>query len=88
MRHQVERLCDLACELANPHLLVEKDRPDLGARQQVVHVVRELGQLRDLALILGVDGVELLVDALQFLVRALQLLVRGLQLLVDRKSVV
>ena len=37
---------------------------------------------RDLALVLGVDRVELLVDALQLLVRALQLLVRRQQLLV------
>ena len=37
---------------------------------------------RDLALVLGVDRVELLVDALQLLVGALQLLVRGEQLLV------
>ena len=56
---------------------VEEDRADLGARQQVVHVVGELGQLGDLALVLGVDRVELLVDALELLVRALQLLVRG-----------
>ncbi len=53
--------------------------------------LRQLGELGDLPLVLGVDGVELLVDALELLVGALellvrreQLLVRGLELLVAR----
>ena len=64
--------------------LVEEDGADLRARQEVVHVVRQLGELRDLALVLGVDGVELLVDALELFVGALQLLVRRQELLVGR----
>ena len=50
--------------------------------EQVVHVGGQLGQLGDLGLVLGVDGVQLLVDRVQLLVGALQLLVRGDQLLV------
>ena len=86
VRHEVEGLGDLRRELADRELRVEEDRADVGARQQVVHVVGELGQLGDLALVLGVDRVELLVDALQLLVRALQLLVGRLQLFVGACS--
>jgi hypothetical protein len=82
VRHQVEGLGDLRGELADPELGVEEDGAHLGAGQEVVHVVGELGQLGDLALVLGIDRVQLLVDALQLLVRALQLLVGRLQLLV------
>ena len=82
VREQAERVGDLRRELPDPQLAVEEDRADVGAGQEVVHVVGELGQLGDLALVLGVDRVELLVDALQLLVRALELFVRRLQLLV------
>ena len=84
VRQQSKRLGNLRRELPNPQLAVKEDRADLGAGQQVVHVVGQLGQLGDLALVLGVDGVELLVHALQFLVGALQLLVRRLQFFVRR----
>ncbi len=79
---EVERLGDLGRELPDSELRIEEDRADLGAGQEVVHVVRQERQLRDLPLVLGVDRVELLVDALELLVRALQLFVRGLELLV------
>ena len=82
VRQQAEGVGDLRRELADPQLSVEEDRADVGAGQQVVHVVGQLGQLGDLPLVLGVDRVELLVDALQLFVRALQLFVRRLQLLV------
>ena len=61
---------------------VEEQRADLGALEQVVHVGRQLAELGDLRLVLGVDGVELLVDRLQLLVGRLQLLVRRDELLV------
>ena len=71
-------------KLADAQILVKKHRADVGALQQVVHVVIQIGQLLDLRLILSIDAVELLVDRLQFLVGALQLLVRGQQFLVGR----
>ena len=79
---QSKRLRNLRREFANAQLAVKEDRADLRAGQQIVHVVGQLGQLRDLALVLGVDGVQLLVHALEFLVGALQLLVRRLQFFV------
>ena len=82
LREQLERARHLAREPADAQLIVEEEHADVDAVQQVVEVVGELGELRDLALVLGVDRVELLVDRVQLLVGALQLLVRGDELLV------
>lgn len=61
---------------------VEEDAADVRAGQEVVEVVVELDELLNLLLVLGVDGVKLLVDRLELFVGALELLVRGQQLLV------
>ncbi len=61
---------------------IEEDGADVRAGEQVLHVVAELGQLHDLALVLGVHGVELFVHALELFVRALELLVGRQELLV------
>ena len=71
-------------ELTDAQLPIQEHRADVGALQQVVHVVIELGQLQDAGLVLGVDRVELLVDGVQLLVGALELLVGGQQFLVAR----
>lgn len=82
LRQQVDLSGDRGRELAHAQIAVEKDRPDLGALKKIVDVVVELDELLDLALVLRVDGVELLVDGVQLFVGALQLLVGGEQLLV------
>ncbi len=75
---------DLRREFPDLELPVEEDGADVRARQEVVHVVGELGEIGDLPLVLRVHRVELLVDALELLVRALQLLVGGEELFVRR----
>ncbi len=75
LRQNLERLADLRREFADAQLAVQKHRADVGAAEQVVHVVGQHGQLANLPLVLGVDGVQLFVDRVQFLVGALQFLV-------------
>src|SRR5690606_31595407 len=62
---QVKELGDGGRELADAEVLIEEYRPDVGRSEQVVHVVGELGELRNLVLELCIDGVELLVDGLK-----------------------
>jgi hypothetical protein len=76
---QAEQLVRPRRELADPQLVVEEDRGHVDAFEQVADVAIELGQLRNLHLVFGVDRVQLLVDAVQLLVDGLQLLVRRLQ---------
>ena len=64
LRQQVKHLRGARREVANAQLRVQKHRTNVGAGEEVLHVVAQLGQIADLALVLGVDGVELLVDAL------------------------
>jgi hypothetical protein len=66
------------------HVVVEKDRRDLGALDEILNVVVHPQQLIVLAAELGVDRLELLVDRLHLLLCRFELLVRGLQLLIDR----
>src|SRR5690606_41613761 len=68
--------------LADPQLVIEVERADVGPIEQVLHVAIELRELLDLTLVLGVDGIELLVDRMELFVGALELLVRGDELLV------
>ena len=84
LRQQAEDVGHLRRVLADAQLVVEEEDADVDAVQQVVEVVGHLAELRDLALMLDVDRVELFVDRVQLLVGALQLLVRGHQLLVGR----
>ena len=83
-RDEVEDLGHRGRELADREILIEEQRVDLRAQQEVVHVVGQLGQLVDLLLELGVDGVQLLVDRVQLLVDRVQLLVAGEQFFVGR----
>src|SRR5579871_6112116 len=71
LREQVERVRNARGKLANLQLRIEKDRSHVGGRQEVLHVVRDFRQIRDLPLILRIDRVELLVDALELLIGAL-----------------
>ncbi len=84
LRQQVEHVGDLRRELADRQLAIEEYRMHFGACQQAVHVGVQLGQLGDLLLVLGVDGIQFLVHRVKLLVGALQLLVRCHQLLVGR----
>lgn len=64
--------------------LVQEQRGDLGAGEEVVQVVVGPLELIDLLAELGVDRGELLVERAQLLGGGLQLLVGRLQLLVHR----
>src|SRR6185503_12204225 len=71
MGQKIERLGELRGKPPDPELAIEEDGSDLGAGEQIVHVVRQLGELSDLLLVFGVDRVELLIDALELFVGAL-----------------
>ncbi len=72
---QVEDFCHFRRESADAELIVEEDRVDVSAREQVVHVVGEFGQLLDLVLVLRVDRVQFFVHRMELFVGRLQLLV-------------
>ncbi len=75
LRQDMENVGDPRREFADAQIAVEEDRADIDALQQVVHVAGQLCQLRDLALMFRVDGVQLFVDRVQFLVGTLEFLV-------------
>ena len=80
----VELLGDILRVLADIEVPVDHHDADQGRRQEVRHIVVDPDELIDLALILGIDRVELLVDRLQLLVGALEFLVGGQQLFICR----
>ena len=87
--NQVDDLRRLGSEPLDAEVVVQEDRGDLGAVQQVLHVAVGLRQFLDLRLQLGVDRLHFFVERLQFLlgtghffVGALQFLVVRLQLLI------
>lgn len=84
LREDPEYLGNPGGELPDAELAIQEHRRDIGAVQQVLHVVVELLQFGVLLLVLRVDGVHLLVDGVQLLVGALQLFVRGHEFLVGR----
>ena len=71
-------------EAQDAQLVVDEDRGDAGAGQQVVHVVVGAGQIGHLGVQFGVDGGQFLVDRLQLFLGGFQFLVGGLQFFVDR----
>ena len=82
--HELEFPADIFGKLADVQVAVHKQNPDHGGGQEVGKVVGHHGQLVQFELVLGVDGVELLIDRLQLLGRALQFLVGRQQLLIGR----
>ena len=87
----VEQLGDRRREHLDAQVRIEEQRADIGRGGEVLEVAVRGGQVLQLALQLGVDGVQLLVDRLELLAAGLQLLgggavflVGGLQLLVGR----
>ncbi len=88
-RRDVEDAGDGRREHADAQVAIEEQRAHFGRRRQVLEVAVGGRDAFELALHLGVDGVELLVDGLQLFLRGFQflrgravLLVHGLQLLV------
>ena len=80
---QARHVARLRREALHAQLLVEEDRRDLDAVDQVQQVVVRLLERLELLRELRVHGVQLLVERLRLLLRGLQLFVRALQLLVD-----
>ena len=70
-------------EAFHPERLIEEDRGDLDAVDQVQQVVVRLLEGLELLRELRVHGVELFVEGLRLFLRGLQLLVRALELFVD-----
>ena len=81
---QIDQRAGRRGEPQDAHLMVDKDRPDAGARQQVVHVIIGARQIADLGLQLGIDRRQFFVDRLQLLLGGFQLLVGRLQFLIHR----
>ena len=65
-------------------LSVQENRGDVGAGQQISHVVVDRLQLQDLFLELAVDRGQFLIERLQFFLGGFQLFIGGLELLVHR----
>ena len=82
-RHEVNDLRGLGREAQDVQLRVNKYRGNVGAGQQVVHVIVGTRQLGHLGLQLGVDRGQLFVDGLHFFARGFQLFIAGLKLFVD-----
>ncbi len=80
---QVEDIRHRRREALHPQIVVQEDRGDLGAFEQVLQVGVGPGEVVDPVGQLAVDGLQLLIEGLQLLLRGLQLLVGRLQLLVD-----
>ena len=81
---QVEQARGGGREQLDPKAGVQEDGGDVGAVEQIGHVVRGRLHLLDLLVKLVVDGAQLLVERLQLLLGGLQLLVGGLEFLVHR----
>lgn len=81
---KVENPPDLRRKFADAEIPIDEDRGDIGAVQQIIHVISELGQLADLFLVFRVDGIELFIHRVQFFVGALQFFIAGDELFVAR----
>jgi len=64
----VEGTDDFRGELADIERLVEENRSDFRAFEQVVDIARQLQQFRYFILVLGIDCVQLFVNRVQFLI--------------------
>ncbi len=71
----VKDVGDRGREAFHPKVVVQEDRRDLGAFQQVLQVGVGAAQVIDPVPQFAVDGLQLLVDRLQLLLGGLQLLV-------------
>ena len=79
---QVDYARDLVGEAPHVEVLVEEQRGDVRAVEQVLHVALRQREIVELGLQLGIDRLQLLVHRLRFFLGGRQLLVGGLQLLV------
>ena len=79
---EAENLGGCRGEFLDVQFLVEVDRGDLRALEEILEVAMSAIELLDLLGELRIDGLELFVDRLHLLLGRLQFLVGGLQLLV------